>query len=103
MNEIVNWISTWFSSHCDGDWEHENIIKIETLSNPGWTITIDVNYTELDEIDIKLEKYRASDDDWYSFEIKKNTFRAGGDPSKLYFLLNKFKELVEANAEKNNQ
>ena len=45
MNTI-NWISTWFASQCDGDWEHENQIRIETLDNPGWDIVIDLSGTE---------------------------------------------------------
>lgn len=40
-------ICNWFSSQCDGDWEHEYGIKIETVDNPGWVITIDITYTSL--------------------------------------------------------
>ena len=25
-----------FANECDGDWEHENQVKIETVDNPGW-------------------------------------------------------------------
>jgi hypothetical protein len=33
--ELLSWLSFWFYQHCDGDWEHENQIKIQTLDNPG--------------------------------------------------------------------
>ncbi len=35
-------IQSWFSSHCNGSWEHDFGIKIETIDNPGWAVEIDL-------------------------------------------------------------
>ena len=37
----------WFRSQCDGEWEHDNRIKIETLDNPGWDVWINFDYSQL--------------------------------------------------------
>lgn len=38
-------LQDWYISNCDGDWEHTYGFKLETLDNPGWTITVDLNET----------------------------------------------------------
>lgn len=97
MTEIISWLALWFSSHCNGDWEHENQIKIETIDNPGWSVTIDLSNTDLDHLDIELQTSDLGDSDWFLYRVKEKKFFGAGDLSKLLFLLNKFKELVESN------
>jgi len=29
--ETMQWLMNWFSQNCDGDWEHNNNISINTL------------------------------------------------------------------------
>ncbi|MBL0319091.1 MAG: hypothetical protein IPP74_07360 [Alphaproteobacteria bacterium] len=41
-SQSLNWLMSWYASHCNGDWEHENQIKISTLDNPGWRLQIDL-------------------------------------------------------------
>ena len=41
-------ISSWYSEHCNGDWEHQYGLEISTLDNPGWFIEIDIQGTELE-------------------------------------------------------
>jgi len=43
------WLSSWYHSHCDGDWEHSARIRISTIDNPGWSISINLEGTELEE------------------------------------------------------
>ncbi|MFI5589994.1 Imm53 family immunity protein [Amycolatopsis sp. NPDC051758] len=42
MTEEILWLSEWFSSQCDGDWEHEFGVRLETLDNPGWRLLVDI-------------------------------------------------------------
>jgi len=42
---MIEWLQKWYADHCDGDWEHEYGIVIETLDNPGWSIVIDLKNT----------------------------------------------------------
>ena len=39
---LFEWLSKWYSSMCVDEWEHFYGIKIETLDNPGWIVTIDL-------------------------------------------------------------
>ena len=93
--EILKWISNWFSNHCDEDWEYENQIKIETVSNPGWYITIDLKDTLLENFVLKQELIEKEPNDWYFYDFEESKFKASGDLTKLQFLLSEFKRVVE--------
>lgn len=92
---LIDWLSEWFSLECNGDWEHENQIKIETVDNPGWDIEIDLRDTSLEHLEITNNIVEKSENDWYFFDVKNKRFRGGGDLKKLNFLLSKFKEITE--------
>ena len=98
MNDIFGWLQNWYQSQCDGEWEHEFGIKIETLDNPGWIITIDLKYTELENLVFDEEIIEKNDEDWFFYTIKDNKYTGSGDPSKLQILVLKFKEFVEKHA-----
>ncbi|ASZ09868.1 hypothetical protein CK934_02175 [Chitinophaga sp. MD30] len=97
MGHIISWISNWLSSHCNGDWEHEYGMKIETLDNPGWSVIIDLAFTELDHLDFETDMVETDDADWYVYKVRDKQYVAAGDLTKLELLLEKFKELVESN------
>jgi hypothetical protein len=40
-------LARWYSSQCDGDWEHGNGIEIGTLDNPGWFLRVNLEGTNL--------------------------------------------------------
>ncbi len=48
MDEM-RWLINWFKQHCDGDWEYTYGIRIGTLDNPGWRISISIEETELEK------------------------------------------------------
>ena len=98
---IIDWIVDWFTSNCDGDWEHENQIKIYTVSNPGWSVVIDLRDTPLENVNIEYYLIEKSDTDWYDgISVKDSVFNAAGDVSKFSFLLEKFVELAKQEKEK---
>ena len=41
----LDFLQQWYAEQCNGDWEHEFGIKIETLDNPGWSLEIDLAKT----------------------------------------------------------
>lgn len=92
---LIKWLEKWYKSQCDGDWEHLFGVKIETLDNPGWCITIDLSDTELESK--KYERYEVlnNDGDWIYCHVKDGCFEGAGDPSKLEEIIRKFKEWVE--------
>ena len=74
---MINWLENWYSSQCDGSWEHFYGIKIETLDNPGWAVEIDLCETELINKD-RLNQQSVSDAnvrDYNTWLQNQTTFR----------------------------
>lgn len=94
-NNILKWLTEWYQSECNGDWEHSYGIRIKTLDNPGWSIEIDLNETIMESYELASSVIKNEENDWYDFSFKDAKFKAYGDSNKLEFLLNKFKEEVE--------
>jgi hypothetical protein len=47
MNRLdnISWLEDWYEAQCNGDWDDGNGVKIDTLDNPGWMVTVDLNGT----------------------------------------------------------
>ncbi len=93
---IFEWLSKWYLSQCDGEWEHEYGISIYTVDNPGWSVEIDLAYTELEELQVPWDLVEVSEHDWYGIKVENKKFTGAGDPTKLLLLIYKFRELVES-------
>lgn len=91
---ILSWIQDWYKEHCNESWEHSYGLTIESIDNPGWQVKIDLSETELEGVVIEYELIENSDSDWYGLKIENNIYLAAGDPGKLEFLLEKFREIV---------
>ena len=91
-------LETWFAAHCNGDWEHDFIVRIETLDNPGWSVEITVTSTELEGIVIPSSIVERSEDDWVSVSCDGQTFKAYGGPFNLQELLDRFRQFAESQA-----
>jgi len=95
MNELTE-IQDWYLSECDGDWEHQFGIKIGTLDNPGWSLDIDLEETELQEKPfIPNEKgvgpgVSNENPDWYACKVKDKKFVGRCGPSHLRTILRIF-------------
>jgi hypothetical protein len=90
MNGVLAELQAWYLSNCDGYWEHECGVQIETLDNPGWSVQINLLETELagksfDRLDIE-----RSDDDWLTSWVEENTFNGACGPENLEELLRVF-------------
>jgi len=93
--EILDWIQNWFIENCDGDWEHGTGIQIITLDNPGWEIEIDISKTSIANLEVPMVLNEISKNDWYGVKIEESKFYASGDSSKLVFLLDMFKQMID--------
>ena len=97
----LDWLAKWFINECNGDWEHSFQIKIQTLSNPGWMLTIDLCETELEGIIMSYQEEIISDHIWFGFKIVDNVFVAFGHSSRLDFLIRIFVLLTEMKGDLN--
>ena len=91
----VKWLEEWFCAHCTNDWEHCFGVKIETLDNPGWAVSIDIADTELENKSFEKLELDNGDSDWMVCRIEEKCFKGFGDPFKLDSILLVFKEWAE--------
>jgi hypothetical protein len=57
-------LEQWFSDNCDGDWEHEFGVHIESLDNPGWMIRVDLVGTPGEGFQMETLSVEDSDVSW---------------------------------------
>ena len=79
-------LENWHADKCNGDWEHQGGIRIETLDNPGWRVHIEFD-TYQSKADGKISsrnKYISEDDFvFYEFNPQQNSVTASCDQKKL--------------------
>lgn len=90
MNDILLKLQYWFKQHCDGDWEHQNGIIIDTLDNPGWRVLIYLDETELSSKKFDSLKTDRSDTDWFHCSVSDGKFCGYGGVENLPEILSTF-------------
>jgi immunity protein 53 of polymorphic toxin system len=92
--ELIERIQAWYAAQCDGDWEHHYGVSIETLDNPGWSVTVDLSGTTLENIRFQAYQENKGEKDWIFCEVVGNKFVGRGDPGKLQTILEIFVSLI---------
>jgi hypothetical protein len=93
--DLIKWLQLWYTSQCDGDWEHGNSVDIDTIDNPGWSISINLENTDLEEKNFQKIKIDRSENDWFICWVNQNRFEGRGGPLNLYEILQNFREWTE--------
>lgn len=93
---VIRRIEGWFLEHCDGDWEHESGIRIATLDNPGWSMTVQLDGTELADAPFTAVDINRGESDWIRCKVTDGTFKGWGGPSNLMEILATFLDWSEA-------
>jgi hypothetical protein len=89
--ETLKELQRWYHSQCNGDWEHCYGIKIETLDNPGWVVTIELTETELaDRPFAEVIRTLEHETDWVHCRVRDHKFEGHGGPFKLGDILEIF-------------
>jgi len=94
---MLEWLEEWYESQCNGNWEHMFGIKIETLDNPGWDISIDLEDTDVNSAPKEWTLIENYEERWLGFRIKDNKFEGSCDPKNLGTLISVFKKIVDKN------
>lgn len=98
MTDLITRLQDWYISNCDGDWEHDYGIQLQTLDNPGWLVRIDLTGTEKEDLIINKEyQNEAIEDDWYYIVTKGKTLELACGPSNLAFVLKFFLDDIVGN------
>lgn len=83
-------LQAWYLSQCDGDWEHHLGVQIETLDNPGWRVSIDLEGTSLEGEPFEERRLERTDADWVHCRVEGKRFEAACGPENLEELLSAF-------------
>lgn len=93
------WLQKWYRTRCDGDWEHSRGIQLGTIDNPGWSLTVDLHDTELENRKFQEVEIERSEDDWIFCTVKDNQFQGRCGAENLPEVLKLFHDWAE-NCEK---
>jgi hypothetical protein len=92
---LLRWLEEWNGANCDGEREHVYGIKIDTIDNPGWSVSIDLAGTALEPKAFTTVSIDKGDCDWILCRIGNKIFEGAGDPFKLENILTIFREWAE--------
>ncbi|MBN9378047.1 MAG: hypothetical protein BGO14_00990 [Chlamydiales bacterium 38-26] len=76
MDDYFLWLQNWYKHQCNGDWEHRCGIHFNTLDRPGWSLSINLEDTELAHGFFEKTHLVRSQDDWLECFVKENKFEA---------------------------
>lgn len=96
VSDLLRWIERFYAQLCDGDWEHQQGIHINTIDNPGWRIKISLRDTYLETRPFARLELAQSDDDWYHCWRDDTFFQGAGGVLNLVSLLTVFRNWAEA-------
>lgn len=88
----LEWLCDWYRERCNGEWEHEFGIAIDTLDNPGWSLRIDLVATGLDGAPFPGEEIEDGDK-WVRLwkDSNSNVFHGSCSPTMLPSMLERFR------------
>ncbi|RAV10133.1 immunity 53 family protein [Paenibacillus contaminans] len=92
---LIKWLEDWYSSQCDGDWEHSHELKIGTIDNPGWYVFISLLDTDLKNKPFDPIILERNENDWFQCKLNNGSFEGVGGPSNLEEIITVFKNWVE--------
>jgi hypothetical protein len=88
--KLLERFEEWYATQCDGDWEHSHGIRISTMDNPGWHVTIELSDTPLQDVPFEALSVERSDSDWFECRVVGTLFDGVGGPKNLGHILHTF-------------
>src|ERR1700730_2305746 len=95
MDDVLRRLERWYTKQCNGDWEHQYGVKIESVDNPGWRVEIDLAETAWQDVTFAELRVRREKRDWIMCFKNESRFVGSGDPSKLEEILIYFLTVVK--------
>ena len=92
MSDVILQLQRWYEAQCNGDWEHQYGISVESLDNPGWRVEIDLKNTSLAGASFTRVEERNRSGEWLLCRTENDKFIGDGDPTKLIVIIEKFLE-----------
>jgi hypothetical protein len=108
MKELddLDWLTEWYLAQCDEDWEEEFGVTIDTLDNPGWSLTVDLDHTAFEGrkfapiyegVPDGEQQFQGGDGDtrWMVCRLEGPKFKAWGGPRDLGRMVRVFRTWIE--------
>lgn len=103
--DLLGWLERWYREQCDGQWEQDHGVTIQTLDNSGWLVKVDLRGLKSgamkDGVLVVLgeppsaENGNVGGDIWLTCEVTSGHFVGAGDPTQLRAILAQFRKLAE--------
>ena len=92
MENLLEWLQNVYADDfCNGSWEHEHGVTIDTL-DPGWDFKFELINTDIDDIGFEKISIKRNEKDWYQCWIKDGVFHGWGGANNLIDIIKAFKE-----------
>lgn len=94
--DVLDELQRWYSTQCNGEWEQDRGIQIESCDNPGWWVKIDVAGTVLAsrEFQTIAESVDSNGcqqrDRWLYCRLANGVWHGAGDETKLRLIIKTF-------------
>jgi len=95
-DDTVARLQAWYQKHCNGEWENDRGVSIESTDNPGWWVKIDLRGTDLesksfDEVRRGATETLDPQPLWMRCYVDdERVFNGAGDQTTLQEILNIF-------------
>ena len=88
--DVFEKLQNWYSSQCNGEWEHEYGVSIENLDNPGWMVSIDLAETDLEHLPFEEVMDERTETNWIDCKRIESKFRGLGGSHNLVEIVSIF-------------
>ncbi len=94
-------LTAWYTRQCNGLWEHQQGVSIESCDNPGWWVKVQLRGTALESV--PFDRVAEGVDDqgsprgarWLHCQVSDRVWQGAGDETTLQRLLNLFLDWAE--------
>ena len=92
MDSILRF-EKWYSSQCNGSWEHQFGVEIDTL-DPGWWVIVDLDETDHQDAQFAGIQIEKSDGGWVHCWKDGSQFFGMGGPMNLNDIIEHFLSFI---------
>ena len=92
----LTFLTKWFDAHCNGEWEHDLGVRIESLDNPGWALDVRIEDTNLEGAVSDWQRDEKSEHAWLHWRSTGLMFEARCGPRDLARALAAFEDFASS-------
>jgi hypothetical protein len=102
LNTLLR-LQQWYVRQCNGEWEHDCGISIESCDNPGWWVKIQLKGTVLQDRGFRTVEENVDEhgfqisDSWLCCRMQGSEWHGAGDETRLEQILVLFLDWAESN------